>query len=235
MTIAVDVVDTAAPRLGGPLAEYLAKHIPIIARHAHLSYSYVPADDYEQTMWLAVLSSPHRFQAPFEEGKHWAVNKRLREAAAKATKEDDRYRRAKRAAAGGYSTDDIEFYSTGLLGKILPALIAADFDVSDAMQRASSGTDAAGVHIRSNDPFGGAENYQVMLIDIATAWKRLPEGQRRLLRAYYGVRQDDTEDGRWARQQLASSMGITVDTLYKRANRGLRRLQEELGGENPWQ
>jgi DNA-directed RNA polymerase specialized sigma24 family protein len=233
MTIAVDA-DAAAPMLGAPLAEYLAKEIPKVARQANGRYSYVPADDYEQTMWLAVLANPRRFKDTFDEGNLRGLNHRLKQAAAKATREDDRFRRAKRAGELGYSTDDEQFYSTGLLAKILPALIAADFDVSDAMQRASSGTDAAGIHIRSSDPFGGAENYLAMLLDITAAWKRLPEGQRRLLGAYYGVNQEDTEDGRWARQQLASSMGITAETLRQRAHRGLRRLQDELGGEDPW-
>ena len=226
--------DSVSPVLGGPLAEFLAETIPRVARNANRRYRYVPAEDYEQTLWLAALSRPHRYAEPFREGKLWAVTKRLRETAYGATKEDQRFRRAKAAAEAGYSTDDIEFYSTGLLARVLPALIEANFDTGEAMQRASSGTDAAGVFIRSNDPFSGAENYMVMLADITGAWKRLPEGQRRLLTAYYGTRQDDSEDGRWERERLASSMGLTADALRQRAYRGLSRLQDELGGADPW-
>lgn len=234
MTIALDAAAAMAPMLGAPLAEYLAGEIPKVASRKHGDYRYVPAEDYEQAMWVAVLGKSDKYQRWWDDGRRGLIHFELFKAADKLTQEDDRYRRAKRAGELGYSIEDEQFYSTGLLAKILPALIAADFDVSDAMQRASSGTDAAGIHIRSNDPFGGAENYLSMLLDISAAWKRLPEGQRRLLSAYYGVRQDDTEDGRWERQQLASSMGLTAEALRKRVSRGLRRLQEELGGEDPW-
>jgi len=227
-------LELLTPHLGAPLAEYLAENIPRVAARVHSRYRYIPAEDYEQAMWSEMLAKRDRYQKYLTEGRPGLVKVSLYRACNKVTAEDDRYRRAKRAAEAGYSTEDIEFYSTGLLARILPALVASNFDVSDAMQRASSGTDAAGVFIRSTDPFSGAENYLAMLIDIAGAWKRLPEGQRRLLRAYYGTNQEDTQDGRWEREKLASSMGLTAETLRKRVSRGLERLQDELGGADPW-
>jgi hypothetical protein len=224
----------AAPALGGPLSEFLAEQIPRSARAARAKFPGVPLEDYEQSLWLEVLTRPHRFQQPFDRGDLGLTRKRLYEAGIKVGQEDDRYRRAVKAAEAGYSTDDIAFYSTGLLGMLLPVLIEAGFDVSAAMQRASSGVDAAGIFIRSNDPFSGAENYQVMLVDIATAWERLSEGQRRLLRAYYSCNQEDTEDGRWERDGLAASMGLTGNALRVRVHRALERLQQELGGADPW-
>jgi hypothetical protein len=224
----------AAPQLGGPLSEFLAEQIPRSARAARAKFPAVPLDDYEQGAWLEVLSRPHRFRDPFDRGDLGLVRKRLYEAALKVGQEDDRYRRSVKAASEGYATDDIAFYSTGLIGKLLPVLVEADFDVSAAMQRASSGVDAAGVFIRSNDPHGGAENYQVMLLDVSVGWKRLTAGQRRLLRAYYSCNQEDTQEGRWERDGLAASMGLTGNALRVRVHRALERLQEELGGADPW-
>lgn len=223
-----------ASALGAPLAEYLAEHIPKQARRANRDYGRIPAEDYEQAMWLYALERGPVLKKLLDDGNRGFVNRRLRDAAVKTMKEDSRYQRAVKALRAGYSTDDEEFYSPGLLGKLLPALIAADFNVADAMDRASKGTDAAGIHIRVSDPFSGAENYQVMLIDVMIGWKRLTEGQRRLLRAYYGANQEDTQDGRWERQQLASSMGLTEEALRQRAHRTLRVLSEKLGGESPW-
>jgi hypothetical protein len=102
------------------------------------------------------------------------------------------------------------------------------------MEKASGGTDAAGIHIRSSDPFGGSENYLVILIDVVAAYRRLPEGMQRLLKTYYSVSQEDTEQGRWDREGLAGSMGLTADALRQRAFRALQRLQDELGGADPW-
>ena len=233
------ITEDAAPQLGGPLSEFLAEQIPRAARASYVRYRYIPADDYEQAMWLEALSRPRRFRDPYDRGDLTLVKKRLYDAAAKATREDDRYRRALRAAQAGYDTSDIAFYSTGLIATLLPALIESsgpdgEFDTGKAMQRASSGVDAAGVYLRSTDPFSGAESYQVMLIDVKDAWGRLTEGQRRLLKAYYSCNQDDSDDGRWERDGLAASMGLTGEALRKRVSRALARLQEELGGADPW-
>jgi DNA-directed RNA polymerase specialized sigma24 family protein len=185
-------------------------------------------------MWLKALKKSAHFSKLWKEEKQGILWAELRREGTKVGQEDDRYRRAQAAAAAGYSVYDIEFYTTGALGKLMPALVEAGFDVSKAMETAATGTDAAGIHIRSSDPFGGAENYLVVLVDVAAAYGRLPEGMRRLIRTYYGVRQDDTEQGRWDRDSLAGSMGLTPDALRTRVHRALQRLQGELGGENPW-
>jgi DNA-directed RNA polymerase specialized sigma24 family protein len=230
MTITQD----AAPQLGGPLAEFLDDRIPRVAGNAHKRYPRIPVDDYVQAIWLRVLEHPDKFQAPFESGDHGIVVSRLNDAAWGIQKEDRRYTTAADAAEKGYSVDDLYFYSTGLLAMLMAVMVAADMDAAEAVANSTKGQDAAGVRIRASDPHG-AENYQVLLIDVASAYGRLTEGQRRLLRAYYGARQDDTQDGRWEREQLASSMGLTAEALRQRAFRALLRLQAELGGSDPWQ
>jgi DNA-directed RNA polymerase specialized sigma24 family protein len=221
--------------LGAPLREFLLDRIPKAAAKAHRRFPAVPAQDFEQAMWLRVLSSPAKFIKLWGQDRHGIIWAELCREGTRAGREDDRYRKAAKAAADGYSPYDIEFYSTGVLAQILPALVEAEFDVSAAMEKASAGADAAGVHIRSSDPFGGSENYMVVLVDVVAAYNRLPEGMRRLLKTYYGVSQEDTEQGRWDREGLASSMGLTSDALRHRVYRALQRLQDELGGSDPWQ
>jgi hypothetical protein len=195
----------------------------------------VPAEDMEQAMWLRVLSRPDKFAKLWANGKQGIIWAELRREGVKVGQEDDRYRRAVKAATAGYSLYDLEFYSTGVLARILPALAEAGFDVSVAMDKSAASTDAAGIHIRSSDPFGGQENYLVILTDVARAYRRLPEGMQRLIRTYYAVSQEDTEQGRWDRERLASSMGLTADALRQRVHRALQRLQGNLGGPDPWQ
>lgn len=185
-------------------------------------------------MWVKVLANPDKFVKLLDQGSHGAIWAELRRAGTRLGQDDRRYRESIKARVAGYSPYDLEFYSTGVLARLMPALAAADFDVPSAMENASASTDAAGIHIRSSDPFGGAENYLVILIDVAAACRRLPEGMQRLLKTYYGANQDDTDEGRWDREGLASSMGLTAEALRQRAHRALQRLQDELGGADPW-
>lgn len=216
------------------MAEFLAERIPRTAAKAHRRCKTIPAEDYAQAMWVKMLAKPERYRKYLEEDRGGIVQLTLYRACSDLTKEDDRYQRTLKALGEGFSVYDIEFYSTRVLGQILPALVEAEFDVPSAMDRAAATTDAAGIHIRSNDPFGGAENYLVILVDVAAAFGRLPEGMQRLLKTYFSVSQEDTDEGRWARDGLASSMGITGENLRQRVHRALQRLQDELGGADPW-
>lgn len=220
--------------LTAPLEEFLHDRIPKAAARAHRRFQAIPAEDIEQAMWLKVLANPPKFVKLWDNGRQGVIWAELRREGTRVGREDDRFRRAQKALGDGYSVYDIEFYSTRVLGRLLPALVEAGFDVSVAMERAAAGTDAAGIHIRSSDPFGGAENYLVILVDMAAAYERLPKGMQRLLKTYYSVSQEDTQDGRWEREKLASSMGLTADALRQRVFRALQRLQDQLGGSDPW-
>lgn len=216
------------------LSELLADRIPKAASRVHRRYPAVPRDDLEQVMWEKALSRGVHLRKLYDEGKLEAIWTELCRAGAKAGREDDRYRRAVKALRDGYSVYDIEFYSASMLAHLLPVLVEAEFDVGQAMDKAAASTDAAGIHIRTEDPFGGSENYLVILIDVTSAFARLPEGMQRLLKTYYGVNQEDTTAGRWEREGLASSMGLTIHALEERVRRARVRLSDELGGADPW-
>lgn len=217
----------------GPLRDWLEDRIPKLAAQAHRRFPTVPADDFEQEVWLRAHGRKHRLAQYLRGGNEAYVYRELNAAATRLGKEDDRYRRACKAAAAGYRTDDEQFYSTGLLGVVLPVLIAAEFDVASAVANASHQTDAAGVHISGDDP-AAQGNYQVILMDVSGAFQRLRRGEQKMLEAYYGAGDEDTEQGRWDRHGLASSMGLTYEAFKGRAYRALRKLQAELGGADPW-
>ena len=220
--------------ISGPLGEFLADRIPKAAVRAHRRFPDVPAEDFEQAMWLRVFTNPPKFRRLWQEDRQGVIWTELRRACTRTGQADRRYRLAAKAAEDGYSVYDIDFYSTRSLARLMPALVEAEFDVGVAMDKAAAGTDAAGIHIRTSDPFGGAENYLVILVDVTAAYRRLPSGMQRLLETYYSVSQEDNEEGRWARDGLASSMGLTSDALRQRVHRALGRLQDELGGTDPW-
>jgi hypothetical protein len=207
--------------------------IPRLAGLAHRRFPQVPAEDFEQELWLRAYAQKAQLAKYLREGNDGYAWLLLKKATVKLGMQDDRYRRAVKAARAGYRTFDEQFYSGGLLAKALPVLIDAEFDVADAVANASQKTDAAGVYISGDDP-DSQGTYTAVLIDVCAAFGRLGKGDQGILKAYYGAGDEDTEQGRWDRHGLASSMGMTYEAFKQRAYYALRKLQAELGGEDPW-
>lgn len=219
--------------LAAPLAEFLADRIPRAAAKAHRRFPMVPAADFEQAMWLRVLSNPPKFGKLWDQERPGIIWAELEREGTKTGKADDRWRRTEKARAAGYERIDEHFYSTSSIRLLLEILIDAGFDIAVVMEQTLGGTDSAGVHITNPDT-GSADDYTAVLMDVCTAFQCLPPGQQRLLIAYYGTNQENTVQGRWDREGLAYSMGLTVEALKMRASRAIRDLQGKLGGENPW-
>ena len=222
-------------QLSGPLAEWLADRIPKWAAGAHKRFRMVPSEDFEQEMWARALKRAPKLAKHFREGQEELIYTELRSAATKLGMEDDRSRRAAKASAAGYSSFDEQFYTPGVLARLITALAGAECKPELAMEQAVFGTDAAGIHIQIEDPFSGAENYMAMLVDVKEGLDRIKRGHRNILLQYYGLPvDDDTDEGRWERRKLASSMGITYEALRSRVHYAKEALQRELGGEDPW-
>lgn len=220
--------------VGGPLGEHLAKEIPRQARGKHHRFPQVPVEDFEQEMWARVTARLDKFRLWMLEGKTDIIRLELHSAAMRLGSEDERYRRAVKAAHAGYSPDDEEFYSTGMLRHLLPVLIEAEFDAAAAVEKATQATDAAGVRIQVSSPENAAETYMVILIDVVRAFRRLSPYHQRLLTGYYSLSQEDTQQGRWERESKASSQGLTLKAYQRKVDRAVEELESMLGGRNPW-
>jgi hypothetical protein len=221
------------PEFTGQLGDWLADRVPRLAELAHRRFPQVPKEDFYQELWLRAHSHHLKLAKFLKDGNDGYAWRDLNKAVTRLGKEDDRYRRAVKAAREGYRTVDEQFYSTGMLAMVLPALIEAEFNVAEAVANASQQTDAAGVHISGDDP-DSQGNYAAILVDVCTAFHGLRKGDQNIIAAYYGAGDEDTEQGRWDRHGLASSMGITYEAFKQRAYYALRKLQDELGGEDPW-
>jgi hypothetical protein len=212
--------------LGGPLGELLAAMIPRIAAKTHRRYPGVPKDDMEQEMWLRAVEIGPQLRELHAEGREKKIHDRLLAAAKRIGREDERYRRACRAVALGYAVEDEQYYSLGLLRVLLPQYV--DGGVADAPPKGRSD----GPRRPSDDAEGNT--YLCMMIDIDAAMSRVQRYHRDLLTRYFSLPQGDSGDELFARQQMASSMGLTYDALRQRVGRALQALQDELGGASPW-
>jgi hypothetical protein len=208
----------------GPLSEFLAGEIPRVAARVHRTHPLVPAEDLEQALWLHAIAHAEKLQGLMGEGQDGAVWGELKRAGGKVVKEDDRYRRACKAAAAGYDVDDEHFYSLGMLRNLLVVYYETGLDTPPQ----------SGLSVTGRKGNGTAEDYYVIMIDIDRGLGKLNTYQRGLIERWFGLPQGDDEEGRWVRQAEASTMGLTLEAFRKRVDRALRALQRKLGGTSPW-
>lgn len=224
-----EVVDTVE----GLLGEWLADRIPKLASKNHHRFPAVPTDDFEQEMWLRATKHKAKLAQYLRQGNDAYIWRELNAAATKLGKQDDRYRRAIKAAAAGYRTIDDQFYSPKVIVAALGVLIRAEFDVSVAVNQVARADSAGQFFVRGNDPERNGD-YMVVLMDVCQAFDRLKPYDQGMLKAYYDIPPEDTDENRWERRKLASSMGMTYEAFKQKAYRAVRKLQRELGGEDPW-
>jgi len=207
------------------LTEHLASVIPAIAGKLHRTYRKLDAEDIAQEIWAGALDKADRLETLLTSGDLGILSSELRRIGWRACKEDDRIRRAEKAATEGYSTDDEQFYTVGLLRLLLPAYLDAGVAAQPPKGRSTA---RSGLLSESGD-------YLAMMVDISRAMAQIGSHERKLITDYYSAPQGDDPDSRWSRNQLANSMGMTLNALEVRVSRAVRSLQRELGGDSPWQ
>lgn len=208
--------------LSAPLTEWLVQAIPQEARLAHKSYPLVPVEDFEQEMWAKALKYRAGFEELLEANDLGKARKRLREAGFKLVNEDERYRRAIKAANAGYRAIDEQFYTTGILKVLLPYYL--DGGISD---RPPQGREQPKVTGSS-----GASDYLAMMLDLDLAWWKIKAYHRDILSRYFNP--PARPSGYKNHEEIAGALGVPPRALEGRVYRGLRALERQLGGANPW-
>ncbi len=209
--------------LSGPLTEFLAQAIPQEAGSVHKSYKLVPAEDIEQEMWVKVLARRESFEALAGAGDFGKARQRLKEAGFKLVKEDDRYRRAVKAASAGYRPSDEQFYTVGVLKVLIPMWLDNGVTERPPKGRELKPEVSGG---------GGGSDYFAMMLDLDYAMGRIKGYHRSILVRYFNP--PARPDGYKNHAQVAGALGIEPGTLNGRVYRALRAVQRQLGGRNPW-
>lgn len=234
MTERITVYPTGA-RLSLGLYDHLDDRIPRAAREGHSRFPMVAREDFEQELWARSLASIDAFERDLRDGNEAFIWRKLKDTCHRYGMQDDRDRRARKAAAAGYSTLDEVFYTPKMVGFLLAELIQSEWDLPFAMDRATKGLDLTGIRVQSSDSgHDGFMDYLVLLTDITAAYGKLKTFQQDYLVQWYGLGDDEDEDHKWDRESLAGSMGITYDAFRFRKDRAIRALIHELGGESPW-
>jgi RNA polymerase sigma factor (sigma-70 family) len=136
----------------------------------------------------------------------------------------ERYARKEKAKKSGYQIGDESFYDTVVLGQLLPHVIASVVDgtVLEAAQNLIND----GQPRRPSAPAEGG-NLLAILIDIKKAYLKLDIIDKDILIKRYHEN--------LTLQELATYLECATSTADRRCQNSLRKLQNNLGGESPYQ
>lgn len=161
-----------------------------------------------------LLNDPNSFQRVINEKR---IAWQMRRAA-------ERFARKEKATKSGYKIGDEAFYDTATLAQLLPHAIASAVDNTVLEQAQNIIND--GQPKRQSAPAEGG-NLLAILIDVKKAYLKMEQEDQTILRMRY--HEDHTL------QMMAQYMECAVSTADRRITNSLRRLQNLLGGETPWQ
>jgi len=136
----------------------------------------------------------------------------------------ERYCRKEKAVKSGYQLADEAFYQTGMLGQLLPFVIASVID-GTVLEQAQE-------MIRDGQPKGSSSpaeggNLLSMLIDIKKCYQKLEDDEKQILMLRYHEN--------LTLERIGEVLGCHRSSADRRCNHALRELNNLLGGASPYQ
>jgi len=136
----------------------------------------------------------------------------------------ERYARREKATRSGYKLTDEAFYDTVIIAQLLPHVIASVVD-NTVLEQAQNLINDGQPKKQSAPAEGG--NLLATLIDIKKAYLKLDVVDKDILIKRYHEN--------LTLQELATYLECATSTADRRCQNSLRRLQNNLGGESPYQ
>jgi RNA polymerase sigma factor (sigma-70 family) len=136
----------------------------------------------------------------------------------------ERYARKEKAVRTGYKPGDEAFYDTVVIAQLLPHVIASVVD-NTVLEQAQNLINDGQPKKQSAPAEGG--NLLATLIDIKKAYLKLDIIDKDILIKRYHEN--------LTLQELATYLECAVSTADRRCQNSLRKLQNNLGGESPYQ
>jgi DNA-directed RNA polymerase specialized sigma24 family protein len=136
----------------------------------------------------------------------------------------ERYARREKATRSGYKLTDEAFYDTVVIAQLLPHVIASVVD-NTVLEQAQNLINDGQPKKQSAPAEGG--NLLTTLIDIKKAYLKLDIIDKDILIKRYHEN--------LTLQELASYLECAISTADRRCQSSLRKLQNNLGGDSPYQ
>ena len=184
---------------------------------------FVERDDVKQECYTWYYSRAEHFNAllSVENSVERVINEKRM--AWQMRRHCERYARKEKAAKSGYKIGDESFYDTVTIAQLLPYVIASI--INDTVLEAAQNLINDGQPKRQSAPAEGG-NLLAILIDIKKAYLKLDVADKDLLIKRYHEN--------LTLQEMAEYLQCAVSTADRRCTNALRRLQNNLGGESPY-
>jgi RNA polymerase sigma factor (sigma-70 family) len=190
-----------------------------VARKVHRRYhTYFDMQDVTQELMVWVLKRQDKIKEwldhPHESDEY---KMGVRKLAKTLTRNADKYCRKLKAQKLGYEVRDEQYYSPISLSELLPFVWSDVVETRDASKPKVSGG--------GNPAEGG--NYVIQLFDIRRALKKLDPQDKLVLQMKFFEQLNY--------QEIAQTFGVSDSTAHRKVDGALRRLNNHLGGQTPFQ
>lgn len=198
--------------------------VPSVVVTIHRRFrAYTEKADLLQEAWAFTLSRGHQFNELLSDESEVQRKWNEKKIAWQIRRHLERYARKEKAAKSGYHINDEAYYDTITIAQLLPFVIKAH--VTDTALEQSQILVNDGTPRKPAAPAEGG-NLLAMLVDIKKGYEKLDKFDQDILRLRYHENQ--------TLQLISEYLECAISTVDRKCSQALRRLQNNIGGESPF-
>ena len=198
--------------------------VPSVVVTIHRRFrAYTEKADLMQEAWSFTLSRGNQFNELLSDESEVQRKWNEKKIAWQIRRHLERYARKEKAAKSGYHINDEAYYDTITIAQLLPFVIKAH--VTDTALEQSQILVNDGTPRKPAAPAEGG-NLLAMLVDIKKGYERLDKFDQDILRLRYHENQ--------TLQLISEYLECAISTVDRKCSQALRRLQNNIGGESPF-
>jgi RNA polymerase sigma factor (sigma-70 family) len=186
--------------------------------------AYTERADLLQEAWAFVLSRAEHFNEVLSEENEVQRKWNEKKIAWQMRRALERYARKEKASKSGYHLNDEAYYDTVTIAQLLPFVIKSF--ISDTALEQSQVLLNDGTPRKPSAPAEGG-NLLATLVDIKKAYEKLDKYDQDILKLRY--------HDNLTLQIMSEYLECAISTVDRRCTQALRKLQNNIGGESPWQ
>ena len=199
--------------------------VPSVVTTIHRRFrQYTERGDLLQEAWAFVLSRAEHFNEILSDENEVQRKWNEKKVAWQIRRNLERYARKEKATKSGYQINDEAYYDTVTIAQLLPFVIKSV--ISDTALEQSQVLINDGTPRKPSAPAEGG-NLLAMLVDIKKAYEKLEKHDQEILRLRY--------HDNLTLQLISEYLECAISTVDRKCTQALRKLQNNIGGDSPWQ